>query len=154
MHRIPAVESQRIDDISNTVMKAKAAVEDRVDRLENERLARIDETSSSALSEARMTRQTIHGHHDIMMRAIGDITARQRELRLPDDQAMKDILKECFQEVLASTMQTGFYRLVEETEYCKSKCPLLVDCPPTHVSGARFRDRLLQQRGHRQVYED
>lgn len=101
--------------------RAKASVEDCVDRLDRERLAKIDETSSRTLSEARVTRQTLHGHHNIMMRAIEDIAAHQNESRLPDDKGMKDILKECFREVLASTMQTGLYRLVEETEYCQSK---------------------------------
>lgn len=56
-----------------------------------------------------------------MMRAIEDIAAHQNESRLPGDKDMKDILKECFREVLASTMQTGLYRLAEETEYCQSK---------------------------------
>lgn len=121
MHRIPAVESQRIDDITNTVTKAKAALEVCVDRLAHERLRRIDETSTKTLSEARATRQTIYGNHNIMMQAIGDIAARQSESRLPDEKGMRDVLKECFREVLASTMQTGLYRLVEETEYCQSK---------------------------------
>lgn len=121
MHRIPAVESQSIDDIANAVTTAKAALEVDVDRLAHERLKRIDEASTKTLSEVRATRQTIHGHHDIMMQAIGDIAARQSESRLPDDKGMRDVLKDCFREVLASTMQTGLYRLVEETEYCQSK---------------------------------
>ena len=134
MHRIPAVESQRIDDIANTVTKAKAALEVRVNRLEHERLARIEETSTSTLSEARVTRQTIHGHHDIMMRAIGDLAARQSESRLQDDNNMRNIFKECFREFLASAMQTGLYRLVEETEYCQSKSPLYYSHPPTFLT--------------------
>lgn len=123
MHHIPAVESQRIDDIADTVKRAKTAVEDCMNRLEHERLARIDNTSRNALSEARMTRQTLHGHHDIMMRAIGNIAARQNESQLQGDNNMRDMFKECFQEVLSSAMQTGLYRLVEETEYCQSKSP-------------------------------
>lgn len=121
MNRIPAVESQRIDEIANKVAMAKTALEVCVNRLEHERLARIDKISNSTLSEARVTRQTIHGHHDIMMRALDDIAARQNESQLPNSEEMRDILKECFREVLASTMQTGLYRLVEETEYCQSK---------------------------------
>ncbi|KAL1876230.1 hypothetical protein Daus18300_002858 [Diaporthe australafricana] len=32
---------------------------------------------------------------------------------------MKDLFKQWFQEVLAANMQTGLFRLVEETEYCR-----------------------------------
>lgn len=132
MSRIPAVESQRIDEIANKVTAAKTALEICVNRLEHERLARIDETSNSTLSEARVTRQTIHGHHDIMMRALDDIAARQNQSRLQDGKELRDILKECFREVLASTMQTDLYRLVEETEYCQSKSQRT---PLTHEVG-------------------
>lgn len=128
VHRIPAVESQRIDEISNAVARAKTALEACVKRLEPERLARIYESSASTLSEARATRQAVHGHHDIMMRAMAEIAARQSESLLQDGKAMREIFRECFREVLASDMQTGLYRLVEETEYCQSR-PLL---PPCH----------------------
>lgn len=123
LHRIPAVEAQRIDDIANTVKRAKGALEVCVNRLENERQARIDETSTSVLSEARVIRQTVHEHHGIMLREMNGMEARLSELRLTDDKRTRDILKECFREVLASRMQTGLYRLVEETEYCQSKSP-------------------------------
>lgn len=152
MHRIPAVESQRIDDIADTVKRARTAVEDCVNRLEHERLARIDDTSSNALSEARMTRQTLHGHYDIMMRAIGDIAARQNESRLQGDNNIRDIFKECFRECLSSAMQTCLYRLVEETECCQSKFP-----PYAHhsrTSDISSRNRLLQASGRPRVYEN
>lgn len=121
MHRIPAVELQHIDEISNAVARAKTALEACVNRLEPERLARIYETSTSTLSEARATRQAIHGHHDIMMRAMAEIASSQTESRLQVGEAMRQIFRECFREYLASNMQTGLYRLVEETEYCQSR---------------------------------
>ncbi|KAG6358453.1 hypothetical protein INS49_014337 [Diaporthe citri] len=147
MHRIPAVESQRIDDTANAVTRANAALEACVDRLEHERLARIDETSGKALSETMVTRQTIHGHHDIMMRAIGDIAARQSDSRLQADNNMRDMFKECFREFLSSAMQTGLYRLVEETEYChRLGCCRSID-PPESMQAEKIlitKDNLLQ----------
>lgn len=131
MHRIPAVESQRIDEITNTVTRAKEALEVCVDRLEHERQAKTYEASASTLSEARVIRQTMHEHHGIMMQGMNDMEARFSELRLSDDKKTRDILKECFREVLASRMQTGFYRLVEETEYCQSKHPPYSSHPST-----------------------
>lgn len=134
MHRIPAVESQRIDDIADTVARAKATLDVCVSRLEHERLARIDETSTGALAEAKATRQTIHEHQDIMMRALGYIAARQNESRVQDDSKMRDIFKECFREFLASEMQTRFYRLVEETVYCDSKSAPYSHFPNTFLT--------------------
>lgn len=121
MQSIPAVESQRIDDISNNVTRAKAALEACVRRLEPKRIAHIDRTSSSALLEAQATRQIVSRNHNIMMHAMAEISALHNELRLPDERTIKDIFKECFKEALASEMQTGLYRLVEETEYRKSE---------------------------------
>jgi hypothetical protein len=134
VHRIPAVESQRIDDISNTVNRAKLTLEAYIDRVQPERLARVLETSASTLSEAKATRQTIHGHHNIMMQAIADIASRQSESQSKDTAAMREVMKECFREVLASTMQTGLYRLVEETEYCKSEPSSVPSSLPTYMT--------------------
>lgn len=119
MHRIPTVESQRIDEITNTVTRAKEALEVCVNRLEHERQAKTYEASTSTLSEARAIRQTIHEHHGIMMQEMNDMETHLSQLRLTDDKRTRDILKECFREVLASRMQTGLYRLVEETEHCQ-----------------------------------
>lgn len=121
MNRIPAFESQRIDDISNTVMTAKAALAACVGRLEPERLAKIHQTSTSALSEAQAIRQTMSRNHNIMMHAMAEIASRQSELILPYDSTMREMFKECFREVLASQMQTGLYRLVEENQYSQSE---------------------------------
>lgn len=123
MHRIPTVESQRIDEITNTVTRAKEALEVCVNRLEHERQAKTYEASTSTLSEARAIRQTIHEHHGIMMQEMNDMETHLSQLRLTDDKRTRDILKECFREVLASRMQTGLYRLVEETEHCQSESP-------------------------------
>lgn len=119
-------------------MRGKGALEVCVNRLEQERQARIDDTSANTLLEARATRQTIHEHHGVMMQEMNDMEARLSDLRLSDDKRTRDILKDCFREVLASRMQTGLYRLVEETEYCQSKYPPYSSQPSiclTSVSG-------------------
>lgn len=121
MHRVPAVESQRIDDVTNTIKEVKKSLEICVDRLDHEALAKINNTSTSTSSEVKAIRQTMHRHYGIMMKAIGDIANHQRESRFQDGEGIKNVFKECFQEILSSTMQTGLYRLLEENEYCRSK---------------------------------
>ncbi|KAG8158267.1 hypothetical protein KVR01_012028 [Diaporthe batatas] len=117
INRIPAVESQRIDEISKTVTGAKTALAACVSRLEPERLAKIYDTSTSTLLETQSIRQTMSTHHNDMMRAIAEIVALQREPRVSDDNTIKTTVKECLQEFLAAQMQTGLYRLIQENEY-------------------------------------
>ncbi|KAK2604197.1 hypothetical protein N8I77_007145 [Diaporthe amygdali] len=119
MRRAPAVESQRIDHATNMIAEAKKVLKIYIDRLENEALARINDASTSTSSEVKAIRQTIHRHYGIMMRAIGDIATQQRESQFRDDEGMRNVFRECFREIWSSKMQTGLYRFVEESEYCR-----------------------------------
>lgn len=65
-----------------------------------------------------------------MMQALYSIAVGQKEAMSMTtshvEEAMKDVFGQCFREITASVMQTGFYRMVEENEYRRSKCCFLV----------------------------
>ncbi|KAJ4423131.1 hypothetical protein N0V82_002260 [Gnomoniopsis sp. IMI 355080] len=58
-----------------------------------------------------------------MMQILYDIAAKQQEVnatKLQDAQdIMKDVFRQWFRDFTRVNMQTGFYRLVEETEHCR-----------------------------------
>lgn len=60
------------------------------------------------------------------MQMMHDIDGRLQEAnksRLQDEDTMKAMITQWFREFAAANMQTGFYRLFEETEYCRSESP-------------------------------
>lgn len=127
MQSLPVRESQEIENARNCVERSKTALNACIERLEQERLAFLTKTSTSILSETKATRQTMHdfrSDHGIMMRALYDIAAGQKEAFMTKSQVedtMNNMFRQWLRQITASNMQTGLYRMVEENEFRRGK---------------------------------